>query len=83
MAVKHHCIICSFLIYSGMYCSTCSAEIARARTSDEETLEEWLLRSRFSVTRNEFNHAVRAVTLENFDHVRFKHDRRFESTTPP
>ena len=82
MAVKHHCIICSFLIYSGMYCSTCSAEIARARTSDEETLEEWLLRSRFSVTRNEFSHAARAVTLENFDHVRFKHDRRFESTTP-
>ncbi len=78
MAVKHHCIICSYLIYSGMYCSTCSAEIARARTSDDETLEEWLLRSRFSVTRSEFNHAVRTVTLENFDKVWSKHDRKFE-----
>ncbi|MCL6090409.1 MAG: hypothetical protein M1393_05150 [Candidatus Thermoplasmatota archaeon] len=79
MAVKHHCIICSYLIYSGMYCSTCSAEIARARTSDDETLEEWLLRSRFSVTRSEFSHAVRTATLENFDKVWFKHDdRKFE-----
>ncbi len=46
MSVKHHCIICGDLIYSGMYCSSCSREIGRARTLDEEALEEWVDRTR-------------------------------------
>lgn len=51
MAVKHHCIICGNLIYSGMYCSTCSREIIRTRTMDDETLEDWITRVRFRVIR--------------------------------
>jgi len=46
MASKHHCIICSDLIFSGLYCSSCYREITRARTMDDEPLEAWINRSR-------------------------------------
>ncbi|WP_075057528.1 nucleotide-binding protein [Thermogymnomonas acidicola] len=46
MSAKHHCIICGTLIYSGLYCSTCNAEVTRSRTLDEESLEEWISRKR-------------------------------------
>ncbi len=66
MAVKHHCIICGFLIYSGMYCSSCSREIVRTRTQDDETLEDWITRIRFKVVR--FTSAGTNVKpLDNFD----------------
>lgn len=51
MAVKHHCIICGTLIYSGMYCSSCSREIVRTRTLDDETLEDWITRIRFKFVK--------------------------------
>lgn len=51
MAVKHHCIICGYLIYSGMYCSGCSREIVRTRTVDDESLEDWIRKMRFNLSR--------------------------------
>lgn len=66
MAVKHHCIICGFLIYSGMYCSSCSREIVRTRTQDDETLEDWITRIRFKAVR--FTYAGGNIKpLDNFD----------------
>lgn len=46
MTAKHHCLICTSLIYSGMYCSGCYREILRTRTIDDESFEEWLSRKR-------------------------------------
>ncbi|HKJ96130.1 MAG TPA: hypothetical protein VJ944_00130 [Thermoplasmataceae archaeon] len=46
MTAKHHCLICTSLIYSGMYCSGCYREILRTRTTDDESFEEWLSRKR-------------------------------------
>lgn len=46
MAAKHHCLICGILIFSGLYCSGCTREMIRARTSDDETFEDWLSRNR-------------------------------------
>lgn len=67
MAVKHHCIICGTLIYSGMYCSSCSREIVRTRTLDEETLEDWITRIRFKVVR--FTSGINnGTSLDNFEH---------------
>lgn len=66
MAVKHHCIICGTLIFSGMYCSGCSREINRTRTMDEESFEDWITRIRFSVSR--FRASLTSGTpLEEFD----------------
>lgn len=66
MAVKHHCIICGTLIFSGMYCSGCSREISRTRTLDDETFEDWITRIRFSVIR--FTSSFTGnVPLDEFD----------------
>lgn len=46
MTAKHHCIICTSLIFSGMYCSGCYREILRSRTIDDESFEEWLSKKR-------------------------------------
>ena len=46
MEAKHHCIICGSLIFNGLYCADCQEEVARARTMDEESLDEWLWRNR-------------------------------------
>ncbi len=46
MTAKHHCLICTSLIFSGMYCSSCYREILRSRTLDDESFEEWLSRKR-------------------------------------
>jgi hypothetical protein len=51
MAAKHHCIICQDLIYSGIYCSECSSQIHRARSIEDEPLDEWLSNARSSRTR--------------------------------
>jgi hypothetical protein len=48
MSMKHHCIICGNLIFNGLYCAGCSMEIIKARTADEESLEDWLSRKRDS-----------------------------------
>ena len=48
MGAKHHCLICGDLIYGGMYCSTCSHEIGRSRTMDDESMEEWIDRVRYT-----------------------------------
>ncbi len=66
MAVKHHCIICGILIYGGMYCSSCSREIVRTRTLDDETLEDWITRIRFKVIRFTSNNNSNA-SLDNYD----------------
>lgn len=65
MAAKHHCIICGTLIYGGMYCSSCSREIMRARTMDEETLEDWISRIRFTPLHLK-NSLSRNIVLESF-----------------
>ena len=66
MAVKHHCIICGTLIYSGMYCSGCSREIMRTRTLDDESLEDWITIIRFTVIL--FTSPLSGnVTLEEYD----------------
>ncbi len=66
MAAKHHCIICGTLIYGGMYCSSCSREIARTRTLDDETLEDWISRIRFSTDRIKEG-LKRNIALDYFD----------------
>ncbi len=65
MSVKHHCIICGDLIYSGMYCSSCSREIGRARTFDEEGLEDWVDRVR-SYKIVSMNYAGSCIVLDRF-----------------
>ncbi len=42
MAQKRHCLICGSLIFAGMYCSSCFAEMNRIRTRDEPSYDEWL-----------------------------------------
>ncbi len=66
MAAKHHCIICGTLIYGGMYCSSCSREIVRTRTLDDETLEDWISRIRFSTGRIKEG-LKRNIALDSFD----------------
>ncbi len=46
MGAKHHCIICGSLIFDSLYCADCQEEVSRARTMDEESLDEWLSRNR-------------------------------------
>ncbi len=70
MAAKHHCIICGTLIFGGMYCSSCSREIMRSRTLDEETLEDWISRIRFSTVRLK-DSLKRNIALDSFDSARF------------
>ena len=70
MAAKHHCIICGTLIFDGMYCSSCSREIMRSRTLDEETLEDWISRIRFSTVRLK-DSLKRNIALDSFDSARF------------
>lgn len=66
MAVKHHCILCGTLIFSGMYCSGCSREITRTRTMDDESFEDWITRIRFSVIR--FTSSFSSIMpLDEFD----------------
>jgi len=60
MEVKHHCIICGSLIYSGMYCADCLDEISRARSIDEESLDEWLSRNRF-LEKKTVSHSLEGV----------------------
>lgn len=67
MAVKHHCIICGNLIFSGMYCSGCSREITRSRTLDDEPFEDWISRIRFTVIRFATSSGG-AAPLESYDH---------------
>ncbi|MCL4332786.1 MAG: nucleotide-binding protein [Candidatus Thermoplasmatota archaeon] len=46
MSSKRHCIICSDLVYSGLFCSDCSAEIHRTRTIEEQSFDQWLMENR-------------------------------------
>lgn len=46
MAQKRHCLICGSLIFAGMYCSSCYAEMKRIRTSDDLSYDEWLAQTR-------------------------------------
>ncbi len=46
MTPKHHCIICSTLIYSGIYCASCYFEMTRSRYIDEESFEDWVVRNK-------------------------------------
>ncbi len=65
MPPKRHCLICGTLIFSGFYCSDCSVELKRSRTSDEESLEEWIRNK--SVQRTESGDSVgECVSLDNF-----------------
>lgn len=63
MTAKHHCIICTSLIYSGMYCSGCSREILRSRTIDDESFDDWLSRKR------EFRVSYEKVTTSSNTHL--------------
>ncbi len=42
MAGKRHCMICSALVFSGLFCSSCFAEMHRARTAGDQPFDEWL-----------------------------------------
>lgn len=66
MSVKHHCLICGSLIFSGMYCSDCSREIMRVRTMDDESFEEWLSRNREARKTNNLAHVERTIVLDLF-----------------
>ncbi|WP_010916316.1 nucleotide-binding protein [Thermoplasma volcanium] len=46
MQQKLHCLICGTPIYSGLYCSDCESEMERSRTSDEESFDEWISKTR-------------------------------------
>lgn len=48
MAQKRHCLICGSLIFAGMYCSSCYAEMKRIRTRDDLSYDEWLTETRVS-----------------------------------
>ena len=53
MPQNRHCLICSTLIFSGLYCSSCNAEIRRFRTSDDMTFEEWLSLAKTHIPKRE------------------------------
>ncbi len=63
MSAKHHCIICTSLIFSGMYCSGCYMEILRSRTLDDESFEDWLSR------RREFRISYRKISMSGNRHL--------------
>lgn len=65
MPVKRRCLVCGTLIFSGFYCADCSMEMLRVRTSDDQTLEEWLTENK--VPRHEIGEIVeKCRKLDNF-----------------
>lgn len=62
MPLKRKCLVCGNLIFSGFYCVDCAIEMLRSRTSEDETLEEWLAENR--VHRN-----GKSEEVENCGHL--------------
>ncbi|MHB8395658.1 MAG: nucleotide-binding protein [Thermoplasmataceae archaeon] len=64
MASKRHCVICSSLIFTGLFCSTCTVEIHRARTAEDQPFDEWLNSNRNQ--RRSGSDERNTVRLDNF-----------------
>ena len=51
---ENRCIICGKVLHDplAVYCAECEYELKRARLADEESVEEWIARTREEVKEN-------------------------------